>query len=154
MSDNKSTGVRIQLLSNGHIGTSHALPANTYVEDIACYAASLCYALGGDSNASPVSTDELFPINPTTGAVGKAITLKSFSGTGLTCISATGCLVVGFKGSGATAEPGVTVVSNGSPGPVTIYPGVSLDGIACATTTRCWAVGLGKSDAVVDKVAA
>jgi hypothetical protein len=154
MSGNKSGHGRIQLLTNGHIGTSKALPADTYVHSISCFGASLCYALGGNSQATPEVTSELFPLNPTTGAVGHVLKVTGFNGTGLTCISATRCLVVGFTGSGSTAKPGVVVVSNGSPGSPTDYAGEALDSVACATPSRCYAVGLGSTAAVVDKVSA
>ena len=148
--DNLPTGEVIQQLNNGHFGTSHKLPANTYVQSIACFQASLCYALGGNSTASPEVTDELFPLNPATGAPGSAITLSNFDGTGLTCSSATECRIVGFITPAFT--PAVLNVTSGQPGTPASEPGSSLSSIACATSALCYAVGLGSSGAIVDKV--
>lgn len=152
ISDNESAGLEIQLVNSGKLGASSPLPADTYVQRIACYKASLCYALGGDSQSSPAMTDELFPVNPTTGAPGSMITIPGFSGTGMTCISATTCLVVGFTGSGSTAKPAVVPVTSGSPGTPVSYPGQSLSAIACASASRCYAVGLNSTSAIVDQV--
>jgi hypothetical protein len=150
MADGRTTGVFIQLLANGHFGTSHKLPANTFIQSIACFKASLCYALGGDGTASPELTDEVFPINPATGVPGAAIALSNFDGTGLTCISATECRIVGFISPAFT--PAVLNVTNGVPGTPASEPGSSLDGIACATTALCYAVGGNSTGAIVDKV--
>ena len=152
ISDNESTGLAIQLLNSGKLGKSNPLPADTYIQHIACYKASYCYALGGNSTTSPPATDELFPVNPTTGVPAKAIVIPKFSGTDLTCISSTTCLVVGFTGSGSTAKPVVVPVTSGKPGTPVGYPGVGLNGIACATASLCYAVGLGSTSAIVDKV--
>ena len=126
------------------------MPANTYVQSIACFKASLCYVLGGDGTASPELTDELFPLNPATGAPGRTIALSNFDGTGLTCISATECRIVGFITPAFT--PAVLNVTNGQPGTPANEPGSSLDGIACATTALCYAVGGNSTGAIVDKV--
>lgn len=151
ISDNETSGLAIQLLNGGKLGKSNPLPTGTYVQRIACYKASLCYALGG--NTTSTGTNELFPVNPTTGKPGSMITLAGFSGDGMTCISATKCLIVGFTGSGSTAKPAVLPVTSGRPGKPVGYPGVGLDSIACATTSLCYAVGLGSKSAIVDKVA-
>jgi hypothetical protein len=153
ISDSEAAGVKIQLLNSGKFGAAHPLPADTYIEAIACYQASLCYALGGNSQSSPITTDELFPLNPTTGAPGSMITLSGINGNGLTCVSATTCLVVGFSGEGSTAKPAVVPVTSGTPGTVTNYPGENLNGVACATASTCYAVGLASTKAIVDKVA-
>jgi hypothetical protein len=150
LSDNEASGLAIQVLNGGKLGKSNPVPANTYIQRIACYKASLCYALGGSTAGSV--TDELFPVNPTTGALGSMITISGFSGTGMTCISATTCLVVGYTGLGSTAKPAAVTVTNGSPGTPVDYPGEGLTSIACATASLCYAVGLGKTAAIVDKV--
>lgn len=154
ISDNEPTGLAIQVVNSGKLGTSNPVPANTYVQRIACYKASLCYALAGSTTSSPASTDELFPVNPTTGALGTVITIPKFSGTDLTCISSSTCLAVGFTGSGATAKPVVVPITHRSPGKPVTYPGQSLSGIACATASLCYAVGETNGSAIVDKVAA
>jgi hypothetical protein len=43
-------------------------------------------------------------------------------------------------------------VTSGQPGTPASEPGSSLDGIACATTALCYAVGQNSSGAIVDKV--
>ena len=152
LTDYQSPLTSIQVLSKGKIGTSTTMPPDTYVQALSCYKASLCYALAGNSTSSPEATNELFPLNPTTGAPGTMATMSGFSGDGLTCMSATVCLVSGFTGSGATAKPAVVVVTNGIPGTPTTYPGQSLSGIGCATATRCYSVGESNGHAIVDKV--
>jgi hypothetical protein len=148
ISDNLPTGLAIQQLNNGRFGTSHKVPANTYIQAIACFQATLCYALGGSTSGSV--TDELFPLNPATGAPGSAITLSNFDATGLTCISASECRIVGFVTPAYT--PAVLNVTNGQPGTPAGEPGSSLSSIACATPTLCYAVGQDSSGAIVDKV--
>ena len=108
------------------------------------------HALGGNGTGSPEVTDELFPLNPATGAPGAAIALSNFDGTGLTCISATECRIVGFITPAFT--PAVLNVTNGQPGAPASEPGSSLDGIACATAALCYAVGGNSTGAIVDKV--
>lgn len=153
LSDSAAGQTTIRLLTSGHLGTGHALPAHTYVQALSCYKASLCYALGGNASASPSVTDELFPLNPATGAVGSMATIAGLNGTSLSCISASICLVAGFTGSGATAKPGVVVVTGGKPGTPKNYPGSSLSSVACASASRCYAVGQDSAGAIVDKVA-
>ena len=159
MGDHRTTGETIQLLSNGHFGTSRKLPADTFIETISCFKASLCYALGGNSKLSPSPIDELFPLNPATGKVGTMATIGSgFSGgTGaneISCISATTCLVVGYTGSGSTAKDAVVAVVNGKPGAPTHYSGTDFpfDSVGCASASRCYAVGSSSTGAVVIKV--
>lgn len=151
VADHASSGESIYLLNNGHLGTSHALPAGAYVQAMSCYQASLCYALGGTGSSAP---DELFPVSPATGAIGTKVTIGgSFSGDGLSCVSASRCLIPGFTGTGPSAKTVVLAVNGGKPGPPARYPGESLDSVACATLSRCYAVGLGtNSEAIVDKV--
>lgn len=159
MSDGSSSGVSIQLLKNGTAGTSKPMPANTYVEAISCFKASLCYALGGNGKLSPSPIDELFPLNPKTGAIGTMATIGGgFSaGTGVNgirCLSATTCLVAGYTGSGSTAKPAMVVVVNGKPGAPVNYKGSDFpfDSVGCASASRCYAVGPSSTGAVVVKV--
>jgi hypothetical protein len=144
------SGETIQLLKNGRTGTSHAMPSHTYVEAIACYAAKTCYALGG--NNSSTFTNELFPLNPATGAIGKVIKLGKFTGTDLTCATARRCLVIGFAGASVKAK--VLAVVGGKAGqPSSIGSGSDgYSGIACATSSVCYAVGSGPSGAIVTKI--
>jgi hypothetical protein len=152
LTDYKSPLTSIQVMTGGKIGASNPMPADTYVQSMSCYKATLCYALGGNSTSNPVATNELFPVNPTTGAPGAMTTISGFSGTSITCISATLCLVTGFTGEGATAKPAVVAVTKGTPGTPVDYPGQGLTGIGCATATLCYAVGETGGHAIVDKV--
>jgi hypothetical protein len=152
LSDYKAPVQSIQVLTNGAVTSSTPLPAGTSLQAIRCYKADLCYALAGNTGSSPEETDQLFPLNPTTGVAGSVITIPDFSGDSLTCISATTCLVVGFTNPGTSAKPAVVAVTSGTLGTPANYPGDSLSSIACATASRCYAVGLGKTSAIVDKV--
>jgi hypothetical protein len=152
ISDHSGTSEEIKLLNNGRLAGSHTLPAHTYIQHIACYQASLCYALGGSSNSAQVTTDELFPLNPKSGAIGHVVKLSKLNGTDLACSSAHSCRVIGFTGSGAAAKPAVVVVSSGKPGKPAGEPGTYLNGVACATASVCYAVGAKGDKAIVDKV--
>ena len=44
-------------------------------------------------------------------------------------------------------------VTNGASGTVTNYPGENLNGVACATASLCYAVGLTSTEGIIDKVA-
>lgn len=150
MGEHDASGEVIQSLDNGGFGTSHALPAGTYVQAISCYKASLCYALGGSGNSAP---DELFPLNPKTGTAGPTATVNGFNGASLTCINATTCLASGLTGTGATAKNAVVAVVKGKPGKPASYPGTfGLRDVACASASACYAVGSSSSGAIVDKV--
>jgi hypothetical protein len=154
MGEHFTSGESIQLLNNGKFGASHAMPASTYVQAMSCYKASLCYALGGNSTSSPAATNELFPLNPKTGAIGSMATIPGFDGTDISCINASTCLISGFTGSGATAKVAVVAVVNAKLRTPVNYPGSSLSfhDLACASTSACYAVGSSSSGAIVDKV--
>jgi len=137
----------IDVFESGTLEHSNPMPANTYVQSLRCKGSS-CYALAGNSSTS--QTDEVFPVNATTGVPGAAVPLGSFDGTGLTCISAKSCLVVGFSNSGASAVYGVVTVDDGAASSPVTLSGTSFSAIACATTTLCYAVGSGPSGAIVD----
>ncbi|HTX62804.1 MAG TPA: hypothetical protein VMD28_04155 [Acidimicrobiales bacterium] len=158
LADNIAHQLYIQLLVNGVVGASHALPPHTYVEALSCFgtgagtAAGICYALGGESASSSSSTNEVLPVNPATGAVGTPVAIGGhFSGTSLACVSATICLVAGFL-TGTPATAALVIVNHGKPSAPAHYPGQNLDGVACATATACFAVGLGPKEAIVDRV--
>jgi hypothetical protein len=154
MGENYSTGLTIQLLKNGKFGATKPLPANTYIASIGCYKASVCYALGGNNTASPELADELFPLNPATGAVGTMTTIGgSFNGASVSCLSATTCLAAGFTESGSTIKNAAVAIVNGKPGTPKTYAGTfGLRSVACASASRCYAAGASSSGAVVDKV--
>jgi hypothetical protein len=152
MSDYAKPTESIQVVKGGHIGASQAFPADTFVRYISCYASSACYALGGNNTASPELTNEIFPLNPKTGAIGSAASISGdFSGISMNCLSATTCLVAGFIDSGSGTAALVTVTS-GAPGSPVDYTGENLDAAACATSSECYGVGLASSGAIVDQV--
>jgi hypothetical protein len=142
----------IQVLSGTHFGASHTLPANTYVDNLSCFGTKVCYALAGNNKSVPARTDEVFSINPGTGAVGKEVTLRGFDGDGMTCASANTCVVVGFTGEGLNLKPAMIVIAKGKPGKAKNLAGESLAAVACASATLCYAVGLGSTEAIVEKV--
>jgi hypothetical protein len=156
ISDASHSGLKIQVLETTRFGASHALPAKTFIDKIACYKTKLCYALGGKNTSGFSPVDELFPLNPKTGAIGKVITMKGFSGDGLACPSATRCLVVGFTGEGSSAKPGLVTIVRGKPGKTAkLAPAsASYADVGCASATVCYAVGLagGGAGAIVTKV--
>jgi hypothetical protein len=154
MGEHFTSGESVQLLNNGKFGTAHAMPASTYIQAMSCYKASLCYALGGNSTSSPAATNELFPLNPKTGAIGSMATISGFDGTDISCINASTCLISGFTGSGAAAKAAVVTVVNGKPGTPVTYTGSSpsFHSLACASTSACYAVGSSSSGAIVDKI--
>jgi hypothetical protein len=156
MTDYVSPTTSLQIVKSGKIGaTSHPFPADTYVAGLSCFGSSVCYALGGNSTASPVLTDELFPVNPKTGVIGTPITIGGdFSGStydGVNCVSATTCLVAGFTDSG-TESAAVDVVTSGKAGSPADYTGQYFDAAGCASASACYAVGGASAGAVVDKV--
>lgn len=149
-------GLKIQVLETTRFGASHALPAKTFIDKIACYKTKVCYALGGKLTGGFSPVDELFPLNPKTGAIGKAIKMTGFSGDGLACASATRCLVVGFTGEGSGAKPALVTIVRGKAGKAAkLTPaGASYADVGCASSTVCYAVGLagGGAGAIVTKV--
>jgi hypothetical protein len=139
----------IQLLSSGHFGTKHVMPAKTYVQAISCYKAALCFALAGITTSGV--SDELFPLNPTTGAIGTKITISGLDGVQLACSSASECRIVGFKSVSGKPVSGVIAVSHGKAGTFTKLAG-SLSDIACSSTSDCYAVGTTPTGAIVDRI--
>jgi hypothetical protein len=154
MGEHYTSGTVIQLLNNGKFGTSHALPADTYIAAIGCYKASVCYALGGNNTASPEITDELFPLNPATGAVGIMATISGdFNGNSLYCLSATTCLSAGYTKSASAIKNAAVTIVGGTPGTPKSYAGdFGLRDAACASVSRCYAVAASSPSAIVDKV--
>lgn len=145
-----STGEWIERLKSGHPGVKNPVPSNTYIQALTCYKAKVCFALAGSDSAQ--RTDELFPINPKTGSLGAVRDLGGFSGDGIACASAVRCLIAGFLGTGSKAKTAVIVVTKGKPGKPTVVSGSYLSGIACATSTVCYAVGGEASGGLVERV--
>ena len=145
----------VKLLNSGHLGASHTMPAHTYVQFISCFQTRVCYALGGNNTAKLVRTDELFPVSPKTGAIGKVVKIGSgFSGISMTCVSASRCLVAGFRSTPSGGQAELVTVNRGRAGKPVRYPGLNLDSAACASATHCYGVGLQKSGAFVEKIKA
>ena len=154
ISDHLTSGEVIQQLTSGHLGASHRLAGNPFIQQIACNKAKLCYALGGTITSGFSPADELFTLNPKTGAIGKIVKLGKFSGDGVACASATECLVVGFIGEGASAKAGLVTVKSGKAGkPTGVKPANgSLSKVACASAKVCYAVGVVGAGGLVVKV--
>jgi hypothetical protein len=154
MGEHYTSGEVIQLLKNGKFSTSQKLPADTYIAAIACYKASVCYAIGGNTTSSPEIADELFPLNPATGAVGTMATIPGdFNGNSLYCLSATTCLSAGYIKSTSAIKNAVVTIVAGKPGTPTKTAGdFGLRDAACASASRCYAVAPSSSGAIVIKV--
>jgi hypothetical protein len=134
---NRANPERIQLLTNGHFGVSHALPAKTYVEGLACFKALACLALGGKTTTD--KTNELLKINPTTGALESVSRIAgAFSGNSIACSSATECIVTGFSGP---SKPQIAITMKGKPSAPRAVGGTGVGGIACTPKSVCFAVG-------------
>ncbi len=153
-----SGAVHIQVMTDGKLGASTPLASGTYVQAISCDGTALCEGVAGndDTKSSTASApDEILPLNPTTGAPGRADAIGGgFSGYSIACASATRCVVAGSVGEGAAAKPAVVVVTDGKPGaPVPVAGTEGLSHIACASATVCYAVGSGTgSVGVVDRI--
>jgi hypothetical protein len=144
VAEHTKTAELIVPLKNGRLGAGRKLSAHTYVDSISCYAAKLCYALGGVLTSVTDRTDELIPLNPKTGQPGKPVNLGAVNGDGFSCYSATQCVVVGFTGLGQKAVAASVVVTKGKRGPVRHYASyLPFDAVACATAKLCYAVGPG-----------
>jgi hypothetical protein len=149
-------GTKIQVLKDNHFGATHAVPAKTRIQRIACFKADVCYALAGKLTTGYSPTDEMFPLNPKNGALGKMVKLIGFSGTGLACASASRCVVVGYTGLGATAKSAFVTIAHGKAGKVTHFGPAdsSYSAVGCASATVCYATGLAPNNegAIVTKV--
>jgi hypothetical protein len=143
---------QIRVLNKGKLGQSHAVPAHTYIQSLACYQAKACWALGGLTTSPEVATNELFPVNPASGAIGHVVKLGKVSGDGLACPTARQCVVIGFIGTGASAKSVAVVVSSGKPGHPATLAGDSVNGVACPTGSLCYSVGLQGEHGIVDKI--
>jgi hypothetical protein len=146
----RSNPEKIELLQNGHLGTAHTLPAGIYVQRLACYKATNCYALAGKVAKGTERTDLVYDINPVTGAIGaRHVIAGGFSGTGIACPTSTHCIVVGDVG----IKPAVDTLTLGAPNAPRLLGSVSLSGVACASPTNvCIGVGQNGSFAALEKV--
>ncbi len=141
---------KIELLQNGHLGTAHAMPAGVYVQKLACYRATACFALAGKVAKGTERTDLIYEINPVTGAVGtRHVIAGTFSGNGIACATATHCTVVGNMG----VKPAIDTLTLGVPSAPRLFGSVSLSDVACAETTNtCIGVGQSTTSAALEKV--
>jgi len=138
----------VQMLVNGHLGGGHLLAPSTYIQALACYKAVACYALAGRTTAQ--KTDLLYPISPTTGAIGAARTIGGgFSGDGIACPTANQCLVVGFNGA---RKPAVVIATRGAPSGPRAVAGTGLSGIGCTEAGACFGVGQDSAVGLVERV--
>jgi hypothetical protein len=142
VAEHTKTGELIVPLTSGRLGSGHKLPASTYVQEISCDAAKLCYALSGKVSGDTARTDEMIPLSPKTGKPGKAVSLHTVNGDGVDCYSSTQCIVVGYTGIGSSATTVSLKVTKGKAGPLTKYASVAepFAAVGCATSTRCYAV--------------
>jgi hypothetical protein len=146
--ETKKSGFQAVPLVNGKFGKPHALPSNFAPFSFSCYSTKLCYASGGlGEQGSP----ELIPLNPKTGAPGKAITLGKLGGgatAGLACYSSTQCVVASYivvgSGYGAYSEASYALVTKGKLGKIVAVSkakGSNFNSVACANAKECYAVG-------------
>jgi hypothetical protein len=154
LAEHRTTGEFIVPLTNGKLGSSRKLPADTYVQELSCFSTKLCCALGGKTSSGGERTDKMIPLNAKTGKPGKAVSIGTVNGDGVACYSATQCVVVGFTGTGSSAVAASVVVTKGKAGSVTHYTSLSepFAAVACATSKRCYGVAPSGSDSVVVKV--
>ncbi len=139
----------IQTFTNGHYGGVHSLPANTYVQQMACYKAVVCYALGGKSTGNVGRTNLLIELNPATGAVSATHSIGGgFDGTGIACGNASQCIVSGI----ASGKAMIDIATKGIPAAPRKVAGSSLSGIACTDTDVCFVVGQNTTSGIVEKV--
>jgi hypothetical protein len=138
----------VQLLDNGHLAGGHLLAPKTYIQALACFRNVACYALAGRTNVQ--RTDLLYPINPSTGAIGSARTIGAgFSGDGIACPNANQCVVVGFNGA---RKPAVVIATRGAPGAPRAVAGTGLSGIGCTDAGACFGVGQDSAVGLVERV--
>jgi hypothetical protein len=148
VAEHTQTAELIIPLTNGHLGSGRRLPSHTYVQDMSCYGARLCYALAGKTSGDEVRTDEMIPVDARTGQPGRAVSLGGFNGDGVACYSSAQCIVVGFAGTGSSAVAASIVVSKGKAGAVVRHRSAPepFAAVGCATSKRCYAVAPASAD--------
>jgi hypothetical protein len=136
---------KIQLLTNGHLGTSHVLAPNTYVQALACYKSVVCYALAGRSS----KTNLIYEINTLTGAIMAGHSIGGgFSGDGIACATANQCIITGFS----SLKPSIVIATKGIPGAPRHVGGSGVSGVGCTDTNSCFAVGQAGALGLVERV--
>ena len=140
-------------LVNGKFGRAYWYPANYLPFGAACYSGRLCYSIGTIETNSPIDA-EVIPLNPKTGAPGKALRLPFTSSTSvgvansIACYSATQCVATGAIGVGSGANQGTeaayVLITNGKVGkPVVASKALAsvFSSVSCASAKECYAVG-------------
>lgn len=141
---------KIELLQNGKLGAAHVMPAGIYVQRLACYRATVCYALAGRVSKGTERTNLIYDINPVTGAIDAShVIAGGFSGNDIACANATRCIVVGEM----SLKSAIDTVTLGVPSAPHLLGSVSLSGVACADPTNtCIGVGQNGASAALEKV--
>ena len=139
-------------LVNGKFGMPHAYPANYLPVGASCYSNKYCYGVGVSGDTQ--ERQEAVPLNPKTGAPGRAVRLPFTSSTSLgnaeaiACYSTTQCVVVGAipvgTGASQTTEAAYVIITKGKVGkPVVASKNLAsaFGSVSCASAKECYAVG-------------
>jgi hypothetical protein len=119
--------------------------SDNYLYDVSCTGTTSCTAVGGTANAPYVEQLNGSTWTPSTLSIPAGDTSAYFNGVAC-ATAASWCMAVGGVGNGSTELP-LGEVWNGSSWSVTSVPAVSqspdyaLDGVSCAGTSFCAAVG-------------
>lgn len=139
----------------GAVWTRQKLPAGFYPQDVSCVSASDCWAAGGSkasSLAMAATTNGGAAWTTQTAPASASAVLQRLEA--ITCLpagSSADCWAAGMSGSFAsnavlkTADGGALWTVAATPSGT----GGTLDAIACASTSRCWAAGYGKTSALI-----
>lgn len=155
-SNGKYNGVLFSL-NEGRAGTLQVVPpATATFTALACPVASKCVAVGqGAFRVGSRVSDQAVVVGIQSGSPehlvhihgSSAVTLEAIAcGTSSTCVavgSAGAASSAGIGGTSSLSRGAFVDVTEGSPGEVRTIPGqaLQLNGIACPTSTQCWAVG-------------
>jgi hypothetical protein len=129
----------VVVIKKGVPGKVHQVSAASSLNGIACWSASSCAAVGESSSATQ---GVVVPVT-NSGAIGTAIPVSSttiLAGIGCELTPSTTCFAVG---QGTNGYGVVLPLSAGTPGTAT-YPLMNvstLNGVGCASSTKCIAVG-------------
>ena len=122
------------------------------LQGVACISSSDCWAVGLSSSGLPEQTLALQWNGSAWSIVATPNTSPSQTNalSGLACLSASDCWAVGFAGSGRNNLPltlaehwngsAWSIVTTPNPGNPPLGP-VYLTGVACTSSSDCWAVG-------------
>jgi hypothetical protein len=147
--DAVGAGTGAVLVINSDAITSQ-FPTTFDGQAIACSGAAACVMVGFVGEQAYAA-----PVNPTTGQPGTRKALAGMSSvSGVTCVTATTCIAVGYHlSTTGKLSARYSVITNGVPTANKALFGQSLAGIACPTASTCWAVGENhKGVSIVDSV--